>query len=528
MFWVLLLVGALDGAASFSVPILLAEFTKPPISTDLLSRLVPIITLCLVASLFFQWCLRAWGESLSGWFGNALRIKLFARTERLSIDTLSAYHSGYLASLINQVASSVGTLASTIVWLIGHLTTVLFLFVYFTAKESPEMAILNLAILAVFVAVGVVLARKIVPLADDRNKTQAGVMAQFIDLLTNISTVKKLGIASWADKKLRAESDGSDASIFRFQRFHANRWCLLHAIFYTSLITTIGFMLFQVEKGVVSASILILFIAGFGRIQNQAERLSELIKSLLETNAYVGKLEEILGEARLFGDRDVALLQEITCTSIVHRYGDRARDVVVPEFRLNAGDRVLISGPSGQGKSTFLSILANHRLPRSGECRWNGALYSEYNESLTHSFALVSQEAELFNLSLRENLTMDSAVSDDEVLALLHDLGLNDLMQSLPEGLDTQVGEKGLRLSSGQKQRVNIARGLLLKRPVLLLDEPTSHLDKASEELVIKRLSQLPSSTTIVIVSHHAELRALCSREFVFADGVMREVSGTS
>jgi ABC-type bacteriocin/lantibiotic exporter with double-glycine peptidase domain len=120
---------------------------------------------------------------------------------------------------------------------------------------------------------------------------------------------------------------------------------------------------------------------------------------------------------------------------------------------------------------------------------------------------------------------MGSDVSDEEILSLLHDLGLNDLMRSLPEGLDAQVGEKGVRLSSGQKQRINIARGLLLKRPVLLLDEPTSHLDKASEELVIKRLSQLPGSVTVVIVSHHAELRSLCSREFVFEGGVMREVS---
>jgi ABC-type bacteriocin/lantibiotic exporter with double-glycine peptidase domain len=411
------------------------------------------------------------------------------------------------------------------VWLLGHLTTVLFLFVYFTAKESPEMALINLTILAVFVAVGVLLARKIVPLADDRNTTQAVVMARFIDLLTNISTVKKLGIISWADQKLRADSAMSDASVFRFQRFHASRWCLLHGIFYTSFIATIGFMLVQVEKGAASASILILFIAGFGRIQNQAERLSELIKSLLETNAYVGKLEAILGKERAFGERDVSPLQEIFCRTIVHRYGERAQDVVVPEFALQAGERVLISGPSGQGKSTFLSILAHHRVPRSGECRWNGVAYSEYNEALTHSFALVSQEAELFNLSLRENLTMDSAVSDEEVLTLLHDLGLNDLMQSLPEGLNTQVGEKGLRLSSGQKQRINIARALLLKRPVLLLDEPTSHLDKASEELVIKRLSQLSPTVTMVIVSHHAELRSLCSREFVFRDGVMREVS---
>jgi ABC-type bacteriocin/lantibiotic exporter with double-glycine peptidase domain len=526
IFWVLIVVGAIDGATSFSVPILLAEFTKPPITAGTLSRVVPIITVCLATSLFLQWCLRSWGESLTGWFGNDLRLSLFSRAERLSVDAISAYHSGYLASLINQVAGSVGALSSTIVWLVGHLCSVVILFMYFTARESKEMAIVNFAILCVFVTVGVILARKIVPLADDKNQTQAVVMERFIDLLTNIPTIKRLGIISWAHNMLRHESRASDASIFRFQRFHANRWCLLHAIFYTALISTIAFLLFQVEKGAVSASILILFIAGFARVQNLAERLSELIKSLLETNAYVAKLEAVLAQEQPLGADDAPPLEEVTCQAIVHRYGDRSQEVRVPSFSIVRGERVLISGRSGQGKSTFLSILANHRAPREGECRWNGEPYARYNDTLTHSFALVSQEAELFNLSLRENLTMGSDLPDLEILALLHDLGLNDLMQSLPEGLDTKVGEKGVRLSSGQKQRINIARGLLLKRPVLLLDEPTSHLDKASEELVIKRLSQLPSSTTVVIVSHHSELRSLCSREFVFEDGVMKEVSG--
>jgi ABC-type bacteriocin/lantibiotic exporter with double-glycine peptidase domain len=242
----------------------------------------------------------------------------------------------------------------------------------------------------------------------------------------------------------------------------------------------------------------------------------------------VAKLEEVLSHEQPLGDRNASTLEEIVCDAIVHRYGERSQEIRVPRFVLRRGERVLISGRSGQGKSTFLSILANHRTPRAGECRWNGELYSKYNDTLTHSFALVSQEAELFNLSLRENLTMGSQVPDSEILTLLHDLGLNDLMQSLPEGLDTTVGEKGVRLSSGQKQRINIARGLLLKRPVLLLDEPTSHLDKASEELVIKCLSRLPASIRVVIVSHHAELRSLCSREFVFEDGILREGPATA
>lgn len=523
VFWVLLFVGALDGISTFAVPILLAESTKPPITIDLLRRLVPGIAVCLFLSIVFQWCLRSWGESLTGWFGNELRIKLFERSERLSIDALSAYHSGYLASLINQVASSVGSLSSSIVWLVGHLVTVLSLFIFFTARESVEMAVVNLTIFALFVSVGVGLARKIVPLADDRNKTQAAVMERFIDLLTNISTIKKLGIISWADEVLRRESEVNDASIARFQRFHANRWSLLHGIFYTAFLITIAFLLSGVDSGAISASMLILFVAGFGRVQNLAERLSELVKSLLETNAYVAKLEEVLSQERAYGELQAELMREIVCIGVVHRYGQSAREISIPSFSLKMGDRVLITGRSGQGKSTFLSVLANHRAPQQGRCLWNGKPYDDYNESLTHSFAVVSQEAELFNLSLRDNLKMGSSVSDEEVLAILHSLGLGDLMHSMPEGLDTKVGEKGMRLSSGQKQRVNIARALLLKRPIILLDEPTSHLDKGSEELVVRCLRELPRDVTLVIVSHQGALASLCDREYLFEDGCLRE-----
>lgn len=525
MFWLLLLAGALDGIAAFSVPILLAEFTKPPVSFNVVSTLLPIIIVCLSVSLLLQWTLRNWGECLTGWLGNDLRLKLFERAERLTSDTLSAYHSGFLASLINQVSFSVGTIASNVVWLCGHILTTLSLFVYWTAKESVAMAVINLIILSIFVTVSVYLSRKIVPLADERNTTGAVLMERFIDFLVNINTVKKLGIIDWAVAKVRHESTVNDGSIYRFQRFHANRWCLLHSIYYSSQVATIGFLLYQVEKGALSASILILFIAGFARIQNYAERLSELIKSLIETNAYVDKLTGILSQEPSRGSVTVSPLARIECRDLLHRYEQRAQDIAIPIFTLKVGERVLISGVSGQGKSTFLSILADQRVPVEGVCEWNGHPYAEYNETLAHSFALVSQEAELFNLSLRENLVMGRDVADEVVLELLRELDLGDLLASLPEGLDTKVGEKGLRLSAGQKQRVNLARALLLERPVLLLDEPTSHLDAKTEEMVVERLARLSRSVTIVMVSHRPSLRALCDREYHFVNGSMVEVA---
>ncbi len=521
LFWTLLFVGALDGIASFSVPILLAQFTKPPLSTRLLTELLPLVVACLGASLFFQWCLRAWGECLNGWLTNALQLSLFRRSERLGSDTLALYHSGYLASLIGQVSSSVGALASNIVWLFGHLVTTLTLFVYWTAQESGALAIVNLLIFAVFVTVSVYLSRKIVPLANEKSVKQAILSERFIDFLINIVTVKKLGIVDWAMAKVRAEADVLDTAISQFQRFHARRWLILHGIFYSAMILTIAVLLFKVEQGNVAPSIFILFVAGFARVQNYAERLSEMIKSLIETSAYVERLEQILSLVPGRGSLAAPPLEMISCGNVRHRFGSRNQDIIIPNFSLAAGERVLISGMSGQGKSTFLTILADQRAPIEGDRHWNGRSYGDYDDSLSHAFAFAAQEAELFNLSLRENLVMDRGVKEESVLRLLQDLGLNDLLQSLPDGLDTKVGEKGLRLSAGQKQRVNIARALLLRRSVIILDEPTSHLDSESEAAVVRSLSALPREVSLVIVSHRDALRAICDREYVFRDGVM-------
>jgi ABC-type bacteriocin/lantibiotic exporter with double-glycine peptidase domain len=116
---------------------------------------------------------------------------------------------------------------------------------------------------------------------------------------------------------------------------------------------------------------------------------------------------------------------------------------------------------------------------------------------------------------------MDRPIDDHRVTELLRQLGLEDLLHTLPHGLDTLVGEKGLRLSAGQKQRVNIARALLLERSMILLDEPTSHLDAQSEAAVVRCLGALPRDVTLVIVSHREALRAICDREYAFRDGIL-------
>lgn len=524
-FWLLLLVGALDGAAGFSVPILLAEFTRnPQLGMTLAPRLLPLLAICLIATLVLQWCLRRWGEALGGWLANDVRLSLFCRAEALRIETLSKQHSGYLASLINQVAGTAGSTCTTIIWLVGHLSITLALFFVFTARESIQLATANLLLLIVFVSISVLLSRKIVPLAGRINATSAALAERFFDLLSNISTVKRLGIIQWAQRKLQDESTTNDRAIGAFQRFHANRWFVLHVIFFSSYLTTIVFLLHRIDAKTVAPSMLILFVAGFATVRGHAERLAELIKSLLEGNAYVSRLQNILDAAQATGTKSVPPFATIECHNVLFRYPDNTQEISIPEFTARAGERILITGRSGQGKSTLLSLLANQRTPSSGSFTWSGSPYSDFNDSLSHSFALVSQEVELFNVSLRENLTLGREVEEGELITLLSRLDLHELLTALPEGLGTLVGEKGLRLSAGQKQRINLARALLLKRPILLLDEPTSHLDPGTEEKLIDYLSNIDPAITVVVVSHHSAVHSLCTRHYEFAGNILRPI----
>jgi ABC-type bacteriocin/lantibiotic exporter with double-glycine peptidase domain len=523
-FWLLLLAGGLDGIANFAVPVLLSEFTREHSpALELTRTVIPLLAACLCMTLALQWCLRRWAEALCSWFGNNLRAHLFRDVEALQIETLSEYHSGYIAALINQVAGSVGSLTTSILWLVGHLITTLSLFLFFTARESIALAFSNLCLLIIFVGVSIILSRRMVPLADQVNKTSAVAAERSIDFLTNISTVKKLGIASWAESRIRAELALNNQAVSKLQLFHANRWAILHSIFFTSLLATIAILLTRIERHDISPAILILFIAGFSTIRGHAERLAELIKTLLETDAYVTRLLAITAAKAPRGSQPLPLLEEITLHAISFSYKDSHHQVRVPHWTIAAGDRILITGQSGQGKSTLLAILTHQRVPTHGECLWNGVPYQEYGTALAQSFALASQEAELFNLSLRENLNMGSAVSDKEICTLLCDLGLSQLLETLPAGLNTPVGEKGLKLSTGQKQRIAIARAILLRRPVLLLDEPTSHLDSASEQDVLKCLRTISPKTTIIIISHEPIFRSFCKRELVMEGGTLRD-----
>ncbi len=173
-------------------------------------------------------------------------------------------------------------------------------------------------------------------------------------------------------------------------------------------------------------------------------------------------------------------------------------------FDLKPGGTVALVGPSGAGKTTAAHLLLRFWDPQDGKITLEDSDLRTYRlDELRGQVALVAQDTYLFNASIRANLQVAKPdATEDELRLAIERAGLSDFVESLPDGLDTPVGERGAQLSGGQRQRVAIGRALLKDAPVLILDEATSHLDGLNERLVRDALDELMSDRTTLVIAH--------------------------
>lgn len=171
-------------------------------------------------------------------------------------------------------------------------------------------------------------------------------------------------------------------------------------------------------------------------------------------------------------------------------------------LKVKSGEHIGIVGDSGCGKSTILKILAGLYEADEGRVIVEG---ESIPKKIREQVALVMQHNSLFPLSIRDNITCGHDISEDRIWEACQNARLTECIKSLPDGLDTNVGERAGQVSGGQAQRIQIARALCKNAPVILLDEPASALDQDTGDLVLKALKRLTEGKTVVHVTHHPE-----------------------
>jgi ATP-binding cassette subfamily B protein len=201
------------------------------------------------------------------------------------------------------------------------------------------------------------------------------------------------------------------------------------------------------------------------------------------------------------------------------------RDVA---FAIPAGTSVGIAGSTGAGKTTLISLLTRFYDPTAGRFLLDGVDLREYKLSdLRRQFAIVLQEPVLFSSSIGENIAYARpGAAREEIVAAAAAANADRFISALPDGYDTQVGERGVRLSGGERQRIALARAFLKDAPMLVLDEPTSSVDTATESTIVDAMQRLMEGRTAFMIAHRTTTLERCDVRFEVEGGRLRRVSG--
>jgi subfamily B ATP-binding cassette protein MsbA len=266
----------------------------------------------------------------------------------------------------------------------------------------------------------------------------------------------------------------------------------------------------QVLKGVSTPGTFFSFVTAMIMLYEPIKKLNEANKtmqgSLASAERVFGLLDSPDVTPESCGDRELSLpLQAIELDDIVFTYPTGSEPAIKKlQLTIRQNERIALVGPSGSGKTTMANLLPRFYDVDSGQIRFNGVPIQEYDLGmLRRSIGIVSQEPTLFNMTIRENIGYGfDDVSDEQIVEAAKAAFAHDFIEGLPDGYDTNCGERGIKLSGGQKQRITIARALIKNPALLILDEATSALDTQAERIVQKALENLMQGRTSIVIAH--------------------------
>jgi len=287
----------------------------------------------------------------------------------------------------------------------------------------------------------------------------------------------------------------------------------------------------HVRAGTLTIGSLLMIMAYIAQIYQPLQTLTGKVTDLQVWLASLDRTFALLDQQPEIAERPgahriAAARGAFEFRNVSFAYDESGRGLQDLSFHIPAGTRVGIVGATGAGKTTLLNLLMRFYDPSAGEVLLDGQDIREYRiADLRKQYAVVLQEPVLFASSIAENIAYGKPdASDEEITAAATAAASHDFILNLPEGYDTQVGERGSRLSGGERQRISLARAFLRNSPILILDEPTSSVDVHTEAAIMEATERLISGRTTFMIAHRLSTLKTCDLILVLDQGRLVEI----
>jgi ABC transporter fused permease/ATP-binding protein len=458
-----------------------------------------------------------------------IRLAVYGRLVRLPVPFFDKRRTGELISRITSDVSLLqDTFSTTLAELFRQLVT-LVAGVAFLLFNTPKLTVFMLATFPLLVLIALVFGKFIRRLSKKTQDELAAANVIVEETLQSISTVKSFVGEAY---EVNRYGKGLEKVVRVALAAAKYRGAFISFIIFALFGGIVGVMWYGaslVASGEMSVGELVSFVLYTTFIGGSIAGLGDIYSQLQKAIGSSERVVELLAEEEEAGSgaQMAAIKGTIEFDGVGFHYPTRTEVEVLKgvTFKIQSGEKVALVGPSGAGKSTIIHLLLRFYEVAAGQIRIDGEPITHWNlASLRNKIGIVPQEVLLFGGSIRENIGYAKpTATEEEIILAAKKANAWQFISQFPEGLDTLVGERGIKLSGGQRQRVAIARAILKDPAILILDEATSSLDAESEALVQEALNELMKGRTTLIIAHRLATIRKVDRIYVLTEGKIVE-----
>ncbi|MDP2433895.1 MAG: type I secretion system permease/ATPase [Pseudomonadota bacterium] len=451
----------------------------------------------------------------------AMSSHIFAHSLKLRAASRPA-SGGVLANVVRDFESVREFFTSTTLTLLGDLPF-MFFYIGVIALVGGWLALVPLVMVPIILISALLLRRPIGKILNENMKETAQRTAHLFETMNGLDTVKSLGADAWSRRKwemLTVKISENAVRMREWSTFGTNLSATLTGLT-TVLLIVFGALMIAEGKLTMGQLIAVSMLAA--RAMAPAAQLAGLIIRYEQTKLALSALDKVMAspiDEQVDSLHIANLRGQIEFRDVHFAYPDSPPLLKGLNLKIAPGEKVGFIGRIGSGKSTLLRMLVNLYGPDQGTVLIDGLSIGQIEPlSLRRRIGYVPQDVVLFHGDIRENILLGTTdVPDEQLLGAIRFACLEETLAQLPNGLGTQVGERGERLSGGQRQAVCITRAVAHQPNVLLLDEPTSMMDPATEQMLIQNLRRL-QNVTLLLVTHRTAMLPLVDRLVVMDQG---------